>query len=142
MMYKRIAALAVASLMTSLAVAQDAQAPQELMIELNTLASTEQGCGMTFLIQNSLPQSIDTISLQLVMFNAKGQVEKTIGLPFRDLPTGKDKVRQFNLPGLKCETIKGMLINDITACEGNGVDKAICTKALKTRSKTDVTLQG
>ena len=63
-------------------------------------------------------------------------------LDFRDLPTGKTKVRQFDLPGTKCEAVKSLLINDAPVCTGDGVAKDACMKALKTRVEISCGVEG
>lgn len=124
------------------AMAQDAGTPGALSIEMNDLAPSEKGCKLTFVAGNGLPQSLSKVSFEFVLFDAKGLVERMAVLDFRDLPAGKTKVRQFDLPGTKCEAVKSLLINDAPVCAGDGVAKDACMKALKTGSKSAVELKG
>lgn len=124
------------------ALAQDAGTPGVLSIEMNDLAQSEKGCKLTFVAGNSLPQSLTKASFEFVLFNQKGLVERMAVFDFRDLPAGKTKVRQFTLAGTQCDAVKSLLINDAPACEGEGVAKDACMKALKTGSKSDVELKG
>lgn len=123
------------------AVAQDATS-SNLSIEINDLTPSEKGCKLTFVAANELPQSLSKVSFEFVLFDEKGLVERMAVLDFRDLPTGKTKVRQFDLPGTKCEAVKSLLINDAPVCTGDGVAKDACMKALKTGSKSAVELKG
>lgn len=134
--------LLAVSLFGTTAMAQDAGTPGALSIEMNDLAPSEKGCKLTFVAGNSLPQSLSKVSFEFVLFDAKGLVERMAVLDFRDLPAGKTKVRQFDLPGTKCEAVKSLLINDAPVCAGDGVAKDACMKALKTGSKSPVELKG
>ncbi|MCA1443884.1 hypothetical protein I6F07_27485 [Ensifer sp. IC4062] len=124
------------------AIAQETAAPGGLAIELNDVAPSEKGCKLTFVAGNALPQSLSKVSFEFVLFDQKGLVERMAVLDFRDLPAGKTKVRQFDLPGTKCESVKSLLINDAPACVGDGVDKNVCMTGLKTGSKSAVELKG
>lgn len=122
--------------------AQDAGTSGNLSIEINDLTPSDKGCKLTFVAANDLPQSLSKASFEFVLFDEKGLVERMAVLDFRDLPAGKTKVRQFDLPGTKCEAVKSLLINDAPVCTGDGVAKDACMKALKTGSKSPVELKG
>ncbi len=135
------AALA-ASLAVAPAFAQEASAPKGLSVELNELAASPKGCLFTFVAGNSFDQQISKVSFEFVLFNEKGTVERMVVLDFRELPAGKTKVRQFDLPGTRCETVKSLLINDAPVCQGEGIAKDDCMKTIVTRSKSPVELKG
>ncbi|MCW0000793.1 hypothetical protein OE766_21415 [Pararhizobium sp. YC-54] len=124
------------------ALAQDAGTSGNLSIEINDLTPSEKGCKLTFVAANELPQALSKVSFEFVLFDGKGLVERMAVLDFRDLPAGKTKVRQFDLPGTKCEAVKSLLINDAPVCSGDGVAKDACMKALKTGSRSAVELKG
>jgi len=113
-----------------------------LSVELNDMVVSEKGCKFTFVAANNLAQSLSKVSFEFVLFDQKGLVERMAVLDFRDLPSGKTKVRQFDLPGTKCEAVKSLLINDTPACTGEGLAEDACMKALKTGSKSLVELKG
>lgn len=123
-------------------VAQDAPQAKGLNVELNALAPSERGCLFTFVAGNEMPQSLDKVSFEFVVFNEKGTVERMVVLDFRDLPQGKTKVRQFDLPGTKCDSVKRLLINDAPVCEGEGVADGACMAGIVTRSNTTATFEG
>lgn len=123
-------------------VAQESPASGNLTVEINELAASEKGCKLTFVAGNGMPQSLSKVSFEFVLFDQKGLVERMAVLDFRDLPAGKTKVRQFDLPGTKCDAVKSLLINDAPVCDGDGVVKDACMKALKTGSRSSVELKG
>lgn len=132
-----VVVLAAASLPGQL-LAQEAR----LSVELNEVVPSEKGCKLTFVATNGLALSLDKASFEFVLFDGKGLVERMAVLDFRDLPAGKTKVRQFDLPGTKCEAVKSLLINDAPVCAGEGIAKDVCMKALATGSKLPVELKG
>lgn len=131
-----------ANLLSGAAMAQEASTVGNLSIEMNDLAPSAKGCKLTFVAGNGLTQSISKASFEFVLFDQKGLVERMAVLDFRDLPAGKTKVRQFDLPGTQCDAVKSLLINDAPVCEGEGVSKDACMRALRTGSKSSVELKG
>jgi hypothetical protein len=111
-----------------------------LDVELNGLAPSQKGCMMTFVALNTLPEAISKVSFELAFFNDKNAVDKITVLDFRDLPQGKKRVRQFDMPNVKCESVTRVLINDTPACEGPA--KGECMKGLVTRSQVSIPFEG
>ena len=54
------------------------------------------------------------------------------------MPDGRTKVREFNLSGSSCDSIERVLVNDVSACEGDGVSREACASALKASSRADI----
>ncbi len=149
MLTKTILALAAASVFAAAssapAFAQDAAAPaptasHKLNVELNALAPSQKGCMMTFVAENDMATPINKISFELAFFNDKNAVDRVTVLDFRDLPLGKKRVRQFDMPGVKCETVSRIIINDTPVCDGPAAGE--CKAALITRSQTSVPFEG
>jgi len=123
--------------------AQDAAAASPakgLEVELNGLAPSQKGCMMTFVALNNLAAPISKISFELAFFNDKNAVDRVTVLDFRDLPQGKKRVRQFDMPNVKCETVTRVLINDTPVCDGPATGE--CMKGLVTRSQISVPFEG
>jgi uncharacterized membrane protein len=109
-----------------------------ITLELNTLQPTQNGCLFTFVADNALDTSIEQASYEVVLFDGDGLVDRMTVLDFQDLPTGRTRVRQFNLPETQCEGISRVLINDVAACTGDGVTEATCIDRLRVASQSDV----
>ncbi|AHG46537.1 hypothetical protein RLEG12_26340 [Rhizobium leguminosarum bv. trifolii CB782] len=137
----RFAAVAAGIVMavSSVAQAQDA-ASAKLDVELNALAPSQKGCMMTFVAENDLQAPINKISFELAFFNDKNAVDRITVLDFRDLPQGKKRVRQFDMPNVKCESVTRILINDTPVCDGPAAGE--CMKGLVTRSQISVPFEG
>ncbi|ANK86903.1 MULTISPECIES: hypothetical protein [unclassified Rhizobium] len=137
----RFAAVAAGMMMavSSVAQAQDA-AGAKLDVELNALAPSQKGCMMTFVAENNLQAPINKMSFELAFFNDKNAVDRITVLDFRDLPQGKKRVRQFDMPNVKCESVTRVLINDTPVCDGPAAGE--CMKGLVTRSQISVPFEG
>ena len=131
------------------ALAQDAEgakpeqaeaAKSGIEVELNALAPSQKGCLMTFVARNTLPAAVTRISFELAFFNEKNVVDRITVLDFRDLPVGKKRVRQFDMPGVKCDSITRIIVNDTPVCEGPGPGE--CMQGLTTRSQLSVPFEG
>lgn len=109
-------------------------------VELNALATSTKGCMMTFVAKNSMPSALKKISFELAFFNEKNVVDRITVLDFRDLPVGKKRVRQFDMPGVKCESVGRILINDTPVCDGLAAGE--CMSGLVTRSAISVPFEG
>jgi len=122
MMTGRFAALAAGVLFSvsgiAQAYAQDATAAVKLDVELNALAPSQKGCMMTFVAENNLQTPINKISFELAFFNDKNAVDRITVLDFRDLPQGKKRVRQLDMPNVKCESVTRIPINDTPVWTG------------------------
>jgi hypothetical protein len=155
MLTKTILALAASGLFATAscvpAAAQDANATaapasaapataHKLNVELNALAPSQKGCMMTFVAENDMATPINKISFELAFFNDKNAVDRVTVLDFRDLPLGKKRVRQFDMPGVKCETVSRIIINDTPVCDGPAAGE--CKAALTTRSQISVPFEG
>lgn len=113
-----------------------------LSIELNDAVGADGGCRLTFLVENTLGADLTALSLETAVLTTEGQVHQVTLFDFGDLPAGRPRVRQFDLPDLSCEAIGQVLINDVAACEGAGVDPGACQSGLDLSSRTDIDLIG
>lgn len=107
-------------------------------LELNGAEASPAGCRLTFLIRNDLGAALERAAFEIVLFNGAGLVERLAVLDFKELPPGKTKVRQFDIPGADCARIGRVLVNDAVACEGEGVEAGACLRGLVTETKSTV----
>jgi hypothetical protein len=109
-----------------------------ITIELNSLQPSDGGCRLSFVASNGLAQNIDKVSYEMVIFDARGMVERITVLDFRDIPSSKTRVRQFDLAGTQCTDVSRILVNDAKACSGPELDTVTCMRQLKTETKGSV----
>ena len=119
------------------ALAQETTAPQ-LLLELNAAQPSEKGCRITFLATNDLGGALDRASVEMALFNTSGAIERIVTLDFKGLTEGKTKVLQFDLAKTPCDGLSRVLINDVAACTGTGVEAGECLASLTTSNKSTI----
>jgi hypothetical protein len=118
--------------------AQETAPEPALTLELNALQPAETGCRVTFLATNGLGAPLDRAAAEVALFDTDGGIARIVTLDFKALAEGKTKVLQFELADLACDGLGRMLINDITACEGEGLDPAACLDHLVANARPDI----
>lgn len=130
---RTLLALAAGALLTVPALAQSGPSPS-LALQLNALSPVEGACRVTFVATNDLRAAVDDATFELGFFGKDGVLQRLVSLDFKAMPKGKTKVLQFDLQGLVCGDIGRVLVNDVGACDGDGLDPATCLAALTTTS--------
>lgn len=127
------------SVAATAASAQDQSQPS-LAIDLNVLEQVEQACRLVFVASNKTGASIEQMSLETVLFDPKGTVDRFALFDFKDLPVGKTRVRQFDLPDTQCGSIGRILINGAASCKGPSFKGTECIEHLDltSSSKTEI----
>lgn len=129
--------LLVAALCATPALAQEAQPAAGLALELNALTPSETGCRVTFLATNRLGTELTRSAFEIALFGTGGGIERLVSLDFNAMPDGKTRVLQFDIGELGCDKVSRVLINDVVACEGTGLDPKVCLGGLSTVSRLD-----
>jgi len=109
-----------------------------LSIELNRVDALEDACRLTFLAENTLGSNLEALSLETVLIDAQGRVERLTLFEFGALPDGLPRVRQFDIPGLACDGLGRVLINGVAECSVG----AACVERLEFSTRTDVEVVG
>jgi hypothetical protein len=130
---------ALAALLLALpAAAQETAPAPSLALELNALQQGESGCRVTFLATNGLGAPLERAAVEVALFNASGAIDRIVNLDFKALAEDKTKVLQFELSGLDCANLGRVLVNDIPACEGEGLEPSACLAGLTTSARPDI----
>lgn len=119
-----------------------AEQTNTLHLELNSVQDVGSACRLTFLANNLSGSAIDKAVFETVIFDRTGSVISLKLFDFRDLPNGRPRVRQFDLPGMSCENVGQALINGANTCLVNGEENQLCQSELSLRSRIDVELLG
>lgn len=117
--------------------AQDVPAAPGLALELNALTASETGCRVTFLATNRLGTELIRSAFEIALFGDGGGIERLVSLDFKAMPEGKTRVLQFDIADVGCDKVSRVLINDIVACDGAGLDPKVCFERLTTLSRLD-----
>ncbi|WP_372570312.1 hypothetical protein [Ruegeria jejuensis] len=143
MMLLRFALVLVASLLPLGLRAQSGDAPAStLSVELNAVQDVGEACRLSFLVENLTGTTIDEAVFETVIFDTAGGVVTLSLFDFRDLPVGRPRVRQFDLPGMTCNAVGRALINGARSCVVDGAESDVCQEALSLTSRVDMELLG
>jgi len=132
----------------AVACAAPALADGPLPLELNKLEPITQGgpgCRVYFVVSNPDPKPIDQLRLDLILFGTDGVIARRVAFDLAPLPAKKTAVRLFDMPGLPCDGIEHVLINDVIACHEVGEEasdqaREACLDRLALSAKTKVPL--
>ena len=116
-------------------------AEAELLIELNKLEDTEQGCRSLFLFDNGTGHELNRFRVDLVLFDPDGVYAKQLLLDMAPLHQDKKVLTSFVLAEQPCASIGSILVNDLPLCEDGAGAELDCVPLLKVESRTDVPLE-
>jgi len=103
-------------------------------LELNAAENADNRCRLTFLIENKTSRSIDTLKLDLALFNPEGVVQRRMVTEMGPLRGLRTNVRTFPTEG-DCRQIGSILVNDVTACAPVEPNACLDGLALSSRVK-------
>lgn len=119
-----------------------AQDAKSLAIELNATQQVDQNCRLMFVAKNELDHEIENLTLEAVLFDKSGTVNRFTLLDFQELPKSKMRVRQFDLSGAQCNQVGQLLLNGVSSCASPTLGEDDCSDTLKTTSRTSVDFSG
>jgi hypothetical protein len=105
-----------------------------MSLELNTAESADSRCRLTFVIENKTERAIESIKLDLVMFNPEGIVQRRMIIEMGPVRAKKTNVKTFPAEG-DCTQIGAILVNDVTACVPGEVAACLDGISLTSRMK-------
>ena len=127
--------LAAASLLLAGAPSAFAEAGK-IGVEFNDLQPAESGCRAVFVLNNGLDKPLDAFALRVVAFDTEDHATLFMSLDVGALPVGKTRVLRFDLGAdVACDGISRLILDDVTRCDGDGLDPAACLAAIALSSK-------
>jgi hypothetical protein len=118
-----------------------AAAKPELLIELNKLEDTDEGCRSLFVFDNATGHELNRFQVDLILFDQEGVYARQVMLDMAPLEQDKKVLASFLLPDQQCDAIGSILINDLPQCEDGAGAELDCVKLLEVRSRTDAPLE-
>jgi hypothetical protein len=115
-----------------------AAAAPNIGVELNDLQSggNGDGCRAVFVVTNDLGKPIDKFGVRVVAFDKDQHASLFLTLDIGAMPAGKTRVLRFDLgSSVACHDISRLVLDDVTACDGEGLDPAACLAALAVTSR-------
>jgi hypothetical protein len=120
----------------SIGVATIAAADPAIRIELNAAETVQQDhCRLSFVIENSVGSAIDTLKLDLALFDRGGTLNRRMIVEIGPLRAAKTIVRTFSVE-TDCGQIGSILLNDVTACTPGEPGGCLDRLALSSRPST------
>jgi hypothetical protein len=116
-------------------------AAPELLIELNKLEDTDQGCRSLFLFDNGTGHELNRFRVDLILFDPEGVYAKQLLLDLAPLYQDKKVLASFLLAEKPCSSIGSILVNGLPLCEDGSGAQVDCVPLLKVESRTDVPLE-
>lgn len=131
--------LPLLSALASLAIAapSPAQTTGSFEIELNRAEDVEGACRLTFVATNTTSIALTKTAFEVAVFNAEAVMSQLVVLEFGELPLGKTRVLQFDLPAMKCAEMSRLLVNGQDSCESAEGAQDICLKSLSATSRVE-----
>lgn len=120
----------------SMAVAPIAAADPASHIELNAAERLQQDhCRLSFVIWNNAESAIDTLKLDLALFDREGAIYRRMILEIGPVRPAKTIVRTFDVEA-DCSQIGSILLNDVTSCAPGEPGACLDRLTLSSRSST------
>lgn len=109
-------------------------------LELNSTQDADGACRVTFVATNNTGVDLTAVSYEVVVWDALGNIPDNgfLVFEFGQMPVGKTKVVQFDIPQRGCLDISRILINDQTACRSAVGDHDFCVANLVANSRSTV----
>ena len=124
--------LSRAVLLTLLAPVFAAAAEPSINVELNGGETAEGKCRLTFVVENKGTAPIESLKLDLVVFNRENRVSRRLLAEMGPVRIAKTIVKIYSVDG-ECAEIRSVLINDVTACTPGKRDDCLDELALSSR---------
>jgi hypothetical protein len=120
----------------SIGVATIAAADPAIHIELNAAETVQQDhCRLSFVVENNADSAIDTLKLDLALFDREGTINRRMIVEIGPLRAAKTIVRTFGVE-TDCGRIGSILLNDVTACSPGEPGGCLDRLALSSRPST------
>src|SRR5215207_8369006 len=109
-------------------------ATENVRVELNGAETADNRCRLTFVIQNTLARALDSLKLDLVLFNPEGIVYRRLITEMAPVRDAKTVVKTFAVDG-DCAQVGSILVNDVTACAPDEAAACLDMLGLSSRLK-------
>lgn len=107
-------------------------------LELNKIEQDGQSCRLYLLMDNQSGLAFSTFTLEMVLFDKAGIIDRNMGLDIAPLPRAKKMVTAFNVKDIQCGAIGSILINQIMQCEAATNKAPDCMSLLDLSTRTDI----
>jgi hypothetical protein len=110
------------------------QAEELSRLELNAAETANNRCLLTFVIENKTSKAIDSLKLDLALFNTEGIIQRRMITEMGPIRGARTNVRTFPAEG-ECGQIGAILVNDVAACSAGDAGECMDGLTLSSRVK-------
>lgn len=137
MSLRRTSRLACAALALNVALASTGRAAEaRIALELNKLEPAGPACRAYLALKSDLNVTLESLTLDLVLFDAEGVVFRRVAVETGPLRAGKSAVRAFDIADAQCDALSRMLLNGVLTCAGAEGPHAGCLELIDVSSRT------
>ena len=86
-----------------------------IRVELNSLAASEQKCRLSFVLKNEAFSDVQSLKLDLVLFDRQGVIGRRLIAEMGPLRAAKTVVKSFDVDE-PCTNLGSVLVNDAADC--------------------------
>src|ERR1044072_2612380 len=108
---------------------------EDFHVELNAAENAENHCRLTFVIENRGKTALESLKLDLALFNTDGAVYRRMLVDMAPLRANKTIVKTFEADG-NCAQLGAVLLNEVAACQPGDPNACQDQLALSSRVKT------
>jgi hypothetical protein len=113
--------------------ALSAPAPDSaIRVELNAAETVQSRCRLSFLIENKSANTLDSLRLDLAVFDREGVIHRRLVTEMGPVLREKTVLKAFEIDAA-CAQIGSVLVNDVTACSPG--DPGSCLDRMALASK-------
>jgi hypothetical protein len=131
---------ALALLWLSLGVGPVLAQSQMILIQLNKVEPSGQGCQFHFVVENKSETTFKVFSADLVFFDPDGVLSSRSTVSFGKLRPNKTHLTSFVFPTLTCGAVGQVLVNELVECQTSPAREIDCLDAIELDYKGTVTL--
>lgn len=114
-----------------------AQAPS-LLLELNKVDSSSEGCQFHIVIRNNTGSDIEVLGADLVFFDQNGVMANRSNVSFGNVKSNKTLFRSFVFPDLTCGDVSRVLVNEVLQCQLASETQIDCLDIMDVSSRASI----
>jgi hypothetical protein len=131
-----MACFALSALFVVAALAQETpEKGAPLRLQLNKVETAGEACRITMVIDNAKGAGLKSYKVDLFAFDTDGVAQKRVAVELGPLPPRKTTVKIFDFPGIACNKIGRVLLNDVLTCDGGDAGREACLERTETETK-------
>jgi hypothetical protein len=109
-----------------------AASDEPIRLELNVLENADGRCRVSFVIENKSQAALESVKLELAVFNRDGIVQRRLATELGPVRGAKTVVKAFLVDGA-CDELGAILVNEVAACTPGDANACLDRLALSSK---------